>query len=567
MTPHRAQPIKPALAAEATRARLMADAAVLAGALLLFGLIAGQMAPFVPDDSFISYRYAANWAGGAGLRFNPTDAPVEGYSNFLWIALLAGAARLGIEPEAAGPALGAVCGALALGLLWLLLRRRGHTGLNLAAPLGLLAVAGPAALYAVSGMETALFGFLLLATLVAVDGLLARPTAGRAGETPAIRSGASPAIGSPPSRWLWAGNGLLLAVMGVLVALARPEGVVVFPVVAACLVLFTWRGGVEERRTVWRSLIVAALVWLGLLLAYHLWRVNYFGAFWPTPFLAKGEADSPLTSLLTNARQFFVRQTHYYAPLAYYYAALALAAAAGAWLARRGGRRPVEWTALLLAAALAAFYANFVDWMPGMRYYAPLIGLLLLPLALLGPSLRGPARSETGDAAYGLLLATLALFSLSALATLRMEGQQLQAGTQASMVALGRWLHDAMPADATLAMSDVGATPYYAGLRTIDINPQSLTDRHIAENGWSADYFFAADPDVVAITAFSLTEPDFYSVHEELVALPRFAETYERIGLVRNDWYQDRSYWVFVRRGMLPDAQQMATFPPGIEKP
>ncbi len=555
MTPNRAQSITPTGVAGATRARLMADAAVLAGALLLFGLIAWQMAPFVPDDSFISYRYAANWAAGAGLRFNPADAPVEGYSNFLWIALLAGAARLGIAPEAAGPALGAVCGALSLGLLWLLLRRRGHTGLNLAAPLGVLAVAGPAALYAVSGMETALFALLLLATLAAVDLLLARPAA-------------SPAIGSPPSRWLWAaGNGLLLAVMGVLVALARPEGVVVFPVVAFGLILFTWRGEPEQRRAVWRSVVVAAAVWLGLLLVYHLWRVNYFGAFWPTPFLAKGEADSPLAPLLTNARQFFVRQTHYYAPLAYYYAALALAAAAGLWLARRGDRRPVEWTALLLAVALAAVYANFVDWMPGMRYYAPLVGLLLLPLALLGPSLRGPARGETGDAAYGLLMAALALFSLSTLATLRMEGQQLQTGTQASMVALGRWLHETMPADAVLAMSDVGATPYYAGLQTIDINPQSLTDRHIAANGWSADYFFAADPDVVAITAFSLSEPDFYSVHEELVALPRFAETYERIGIVRNDWYQDRSYWVYARRDMLPDAQQMATFPPGIEKP
>ena len=67
MTPNQAQPIPPALATEATRGRLAADAGVLAGALLVFALLAGQMAPFVPDDSFISYRYAANWAGGAGL--------------------------------------------------------------------------------------------------------------------------------------------------------------------------------------------------------------------------------------------------------------------------------------------------------------------------------------------------------------------------------------------------------------------------------------------------------------------------------------------------------------------
>ena len=93
-----------------------------------------------------------------------------------------------------------------------------------------------------------------------------------------------------------------------------------------------------------------------------------------------------------------------------------------------------------------------------------------------------------------------------------------------------------------------------------------MTDRHIAENGWSSDYFFAVDPDVVAITAFSLDKPDFYGVHEELYAMPRFQETYEQVGVVRNDWYQDRSYWVFLRRGLPVSAQQMANFPQGLTK-
>ena len=33
---------------------------------------------FVTDDAYISFRYARNWAQGAGLVFNPGDAPVEG---------------------------------------------------------------------------------------------------------------------------------------------------------------------------------------------------------------------------------------------------------------------------------------------------------------------------------------------------------------------------------------------------------------------------------------------------------------------------------------------------------
>src|SRR5208283_5252873 len=36
------------------------------------------------DDAMISMRYARNLAQGAGLRWNPGLAPVEGYTNFLW---------------------------------------------------------------------------------------------------------------------------------------------------------------------------------------------------------------------------------------------------------------------------------------------------------------------------------------------------------------------------------------------------------------------------------------------------------------------------------------------------
>jgi hypothetical protein len=115
-------------------------------------------------------------------------------------------------------------------------------------------------------------------------------------------------------------------------------------------------------------------------------------------------------------------------------------------------------------------------------------------------------------------------------------------------------------------MSDVGATPYFSGLRTVDINPSSLTDRHIAENGWSADYFYEVNPDVVILTAFSLTQPDFHKAHESLYAEPRFQSAYERLGVTRNDWHEDRSYWVFLRRGATLTPEQLATFPPGIQK-
>jgi hypothetical protein len=282
-----------------------------------------------------------------------------------------------------------------------------------------------------------------------------------------------------------------------------------------------------------------------------------------------------LTSLLStwrsNLSQFLVRQTHYYSPMGYYYLAIALPAAlAVALSARRLAAIRVELAALVLAFAYMLVYLNFIDWMPGMRYYAPLVGLLLVPFSLLDVELRGRPSLEQPwreHVSFGLLGLVLGLASLSVVAIMQIEGQQLHKGTQESLVPLGRWLRETMPADSILAMSDVGATPFYSRLTTVDINPSSLTDRHIAENGWSSEYFFQVSPDVVALTAFSQTVPDFYSEHEALYAMPEYQSNYTRIGVVRNDWFQDRSYWVFLKRGAELTPEQLASFPLGLRKP
>ena len=70
------------------------------------------------DDAFISFRYADNWARGFGPVYNPGEAPVEGYTNFLWMALLTLGARLGGDIVILSRVLGAAAGALTLLLLF-----------------------------------------------------------------------------------------------------------------------------------------------------------------------------------------------------------------------------------------------------------------------------------------------------------------------------------------------------------------------------------------------------------------------------------------------------------------
>src|SRR5436189_992982 len=57
-------------------------------------------AGWMDDDAFISFRYAQNLAEGNGLVFNPGER-VEGYTNFLWVLLLAAGDVLGAAPDVA----------------------------------------------------------------------------------------------------------------------------------------------------------------------------------------------------------------------------------------------------------------------------------------------------------------------------------------------------------------------------------------------------------------------------------------------------------------------------------
>ena len=76
--------------------------------LVLAALAVVHAASFVGsgpfDDDFICYRYARNWVEGHGLVFNPGER-FEGFTNPLWVLILAGGIRLGLDPEALSLAL------------------------------------------------------------------------------------------------------------------------------------------------------------------------------------------------------------------------------------------------------------------------------------------------------------------------------------------------------------------------------------------------------------------------------------------------------------------------------
>ena len=503
---------------------------ILAVVIVIQVFVFSLVMPFVPDDSYISFRYAENLANGNGLTYNSDDAPLEGYSNFLWIVVLSTIHWVGLSLPTAAPLLGAFLGLLCTFLLWRLYQNDGLTGVALLIPLLVLCSAGPLVIYSVSGLETPLFALLLLGLL-----WTARRTADDGRTMDAVVFGTA----------------------GVLVSLCRPEGVIAFPVVAATVVFF--------RRDLFKTVAIAAGIFAVLYAVYTIWRVTYFGDFWPTPFLSKsaGGVGGFVEGWTKNLRQFFVMQGQGFPPTGFYFFGILLAAWIG-WR-RVKERIGIQSLAFILASVYVLVYFNFVDWMPGMRYHAPLIPLLLLPGALAVSGLAEKREGGESRTVTITLSAIIVLLSFAVLMPLRLSAHRLERGNQECLIALADWLKNHVPPNPTLAVSDVGVIPYYTRFHTIDINPESLTDRHIAHNGFSSEYFYSTQPDVLVLVSQGVYVPVFYPEHFALAETNKFNATYRLIGVARYDWYRDRSYWVYLPKNTPPLSDEaFDSFPAGV---
>src|SRR5687768_7895791 len=61
---------------------------VVAVPIFLYLMHAIRFGVWIVDDAAITFAYARNFAYGYGLVSQPGALPVEGYSNFTWLALL-----------------------------------------------------------------------------------------------------------------------------------------------------------------------------------------------------------------------------------------------------------------------------------------------------------------------------------------------------------------------------------------------------------------------------------------------------------------------------------------------
>ena len=229
--------------------------------LALLGWLS-NVAWFLCDDAFISFRYARNLLEGNGLVFNPGEY-VEGYTNFLWILELAALWGIfGVPPTQTANWLSVAytIGTIGAVVWWVArlpsLRDRGLVGWM---ALGLLCGSATFAVWTSGGgLETRQFTFFIVAAVVCLS-----------------------VYGTSHLGLLAASLSLAAA------ALTRPEGLML----AACC--FGWFA-VQRLTTDGRhfSKLVRAMFFLlvpfvALISAHFIFRYAYYGEWLPNTYYAK----------------------------------------------------------------------------------------------------------------------------------------------------------------------------------------------------------------------------------------------------------------------------------------
>jgi hypothetical protein len=390
------------------------------------------------DDAYISFRYAENLARGHGLVFNPGER-VEGYTDFLWTVMMAGAIKLGADPGQVAIVLSL---ASFLALLLVLHRLAARLTPEGTSPLGLAALlaAGSYTLasFATAGLET-MFASLLV--LVALE---------RAERRQPLAAGLA----------------------GVLAAMAHPDHALFYGALGLALAL-------DPRRR--RELLLYAVPLVALFVPYFLWRWRYYGELWPNTFYAKS-AD----------RTYFTQGGKYL--LITFVSGGLWAAAPLAVMGALRLRRELTGRFALVAVPLYLVYVAKIggDFMMG-RLFAPVLAIvfLLAEVGLQAPALA--ARPRTRLALVGLAL--LAAFPIS---VIRPYEVYANVADERSFVKVTRWspvevdaygfrLGNGLRATFTdhgvtpmMGLFSIGMSSYFSRLPVFDL--RGLTSRSVAHS-------------------------------------------------------------------------------------
>lgn len=446
------------------------------------------------DDAFISFRYSENLALGNGLVFNLGER-VEGFSNPSWTLLFALIIKLGFDP---------IIPSLFIGYLSITFLT--YATARLAKQMGgviwiscwLVALDPSMILESVQGLESVFYAGLLP---LACAQLLEEREANR----PYRRS-----------TFLFG-----------LACFTRPEAPLFFVLAHGSLLL--------KDRALKKS-VLATLPIVLLLASMTIFRIVYYDDILPNTFYAKVSGSG---ALLRGLEYCFTHLRHH--PLMWL----------GLFFVFKN-IRDTKWFMLLSVFGIYLLYVIWIggDFKPTSRFILPVGGLMAVAASILLQNLLQRKRIW-----IGLVLLFVMLFGRTTLFE-KTEAWALE--RRQNFLArkfLGEWLEAHTSEFDVIAMHSIGAVPYYANRRTIDM--WGLTDRTIAKTPVkdigaglagheksNPEYVFSLEPDIY-LPEYKFFRPEKYTQVPEAGFPEDFAQNYEAVSIpLEGSWLN-----IWVKRG------------------
>ena len=439
--------------------------AVLCGGVVAIFLAHAAYLVCLTEDAFITYRFAANWVAGNGIVWNPGEAPVEGYTNFLWLIVCAALLVLGIDLPFATQAIGVLASLVSLVVVWRMAQRIGASPKQALLPCLVLACSGPFATWSTSGMETSAFALFVLLAVESTARTIERGGLAR--------------------------DAALTCAALIVASLLRPEGALVAAVLAAVALVTLLR----RRAGGALPIVVTGLVYLTLMAGYTAWRIHYYGHPLPNTFYAKTGGGAAQA----------IRGVHYAGLFALHFVvpwtltiALGVVGAVGA--------DRVRWAKcfadprIVLSLALLAAYTTYIcfvggDYMAMYRFFVPVLpafGLVLAACIIAATESQGVTPQRLALIKAGILIGLVGSGFHSTPLEARWVAKPEQMHGNHRGVELERWYVErqrligrffaryARPQE-SIATGAVGAVGWESRIAVFDVH--GIVDPHIAHHG------------------------------------------------------------------------------------
>ncbi len=423
-----------------------------------FNFVDFSIPPF--EDAAMLMRYAQHLAGGHGIVWNIGGQPVDGATDFLFMAASAALIKLGLTVGQSVRGFGFASHILTVLIIYWANRRINNGSIPLSFLSGLYLAVGTGLSYVSAYFGTPFFALAAASTWTLGLLLIKKEN---------------------PSLWF----SLAFALSGLVTGLIRPEGVILASLMLLAVIVMR---GLKNSISI---IVIFGVVFLTLGGSYFLWRWNYFGYPLPNPFYKKGDSGWKWDSFqhsMQNALRLCLPMF-----FAFIYG----------FRSNETTKRTIAYLIPILGFATA--FGMISDEMNyGARFQYAIVPIALMSWIPLLGSLKFEALTQSSARQRGVYLvglvslaAGLVYYSWSQNCNLALYQQSCDRPYERDgRLEMAKMLAEYRGKGYVIATTEAGLLPYYSGWDAVDT--WGLNDQFIAHNGaLTAEYLDEYKPQII----------------------------------------------------------------------